>query len=538
MVIDDEYRYFVERTVRDMAAVVAELGDERACRTPDIPGANSAYALLTHCLGVIEYWAGEVNVGRDAHRNRAAEFTATGPVADLLDRTDRVLAQFALDVAAVAGRTDVARPDEAWARRRERPLSPSGVLLHVFQEVAQHLGQLEVIRDAMARAPQVPPFDPDMDWLRAKQGVKWTRPDPELIPAWIADMDFPIAPPIRAAITAMLDRGDLGYPEWLDNPLARAFAERMTRRFGWSPDPAHARPVADLIQAMHIVLSLATEPGDGIVAHLPNYPPFLAAIAETGRRLVPVRLVADGASWTEDEGALRAAAAQAKVLLLVNPHNPTGRAFTRAELEAIAAVADEHDLLVVSDEIHAELVHDPHEHVPFASLGPSIAARTVTLTSATKAYNIAGVRTAVGHVGPDWLRERWDGQPAAVFGLPSTLGIEATTAAWRDCDDWLAELREHLRAQRDHLAARVGQLDGISMRVPDAGYLAWLDCRQAELPADPAEYFRAHAGIELAPGPDYDPAATGWVRLNFATSRAVLDEVLDRVAAALAKRET
>jgi cysteine-S-conjugate beta-lyase len=526
---DEEYLYFVESAVRDMARIVSDLGDEQANTKPDIPGANTPFVLLTHCLGVIEYWAGQVNLGRDAHRDRAAEFVATGQVSDLRARTDRVLAQLAEDVAAAAGRTEVAAAADAWARKHERPLSPGGVLLHVYEECTQHLGQLEVIRDALRMRP--PPFDPPMEWLRAKRTVKWVRPGRDRIPAWVADMDFPVAPPIRAAITGMLDRGDLGYPDWSEKPLAAAFAYRMRHSFGWDADAAHVRPVSDLIQALQVLLDLATAPGDGVLAHLPNYPPFPAAIARMGRTLLPIQLVHDGDTWTWDHSALDRDAAAAHVLLLVNPQNPTGRSFTRAELQQLADVAEAHDLLVISDEIHAELVHEPHRHTAFAPLAPD---RTVTITSATKAYNIAGVRTAVVHLGPAWLRERWDAQPPDLYGTPSTIGVEATVAAWRECDDWLDGLRSHLRAQRDHLVDRVAKLPGVSMRVPDAGYLAWLDCTAADLPGEPATYFRESAGLELAPGPDYDPKASGWVRLNFATSRAVLDEILDRMAAALA----
>ena len=327
---DDDFLYFVEGAVRGMAGIVSDLGDELAVTKPDIPGANTPFALLTHCLGVIEYWAGQVNLGRDVKRDRDAEFVATGQVADLLRRTDDVLAQLAADVAAADSNAAPASPPQSWARGPRRQLDQAGVLMHVYEEVAQHHGQLEVLRDALRSGP--PAFAPPMSWLRDKRGVKWARPGPDLIPAWVADMDYPVAPPIRAAITGMLDRGDLGYPDWSQNPLADVFADRMKRRFGWHAAPEHVHLLADLIQALQVVLDLATEPGDGIVAHLPNYPPFPAAIATMRRRLVPVHLQPAGESWAWDRAVLEAAAADARVLLLVNPQNPTGRAFTRAEL--------------------------------------------------------------------------------------------------------------------------------------------------------------------------------------------------------------
>ncbi len=252
-----------------------------------------------------------------------------------------------------------------------------------------------------------------------------------------------------------------------------------------------------------------------------------------GRTLLPVQLEPVGESWTWDHARLATSLAgtDSGVLLLVNPQNPTGRAFERAELEAIAETAQRHDLLVISDEIHAELVHAPHRHIPFASLGPDVAARTVTVTSAGKAFNIAGLRTAVAHVGPAALRQVWDAQPPDLFGATNVLGIEATLAAWRGDDTWLSGLRTELRDRRDLLERRLSSLPGIRFRVPDASYLAWLDCRGTGL-LDPAAHFRA-AGVQLSPGPDFGPAGEGFARLNFATTEQVLTQIVDRIAGSL-----
>lgn len=381
-------------------------------------------------------------------------------------------------------------------------------------------------------------FDPPIEWLRAKRGVKWHRPGADTLPAWVADMDFPVAEPIVEAIRAVVDRGDLGYPDWPGHPLAHAFAARMEARHGWAPDPGHVRGITDLIQALQLVLHLATEPGDGVIAHVPNYPPFLATLSTMHRPLLAAPISAQGDTWRWDAERLRrdAARGRARVLLLVNPHNPSGRAFTRAELEQFAALADELDLLVVSDEIHAELVHDPARHIPFASLSPATARRTVTVTSATKAFNIAGLRTAVAHVGPPELRRRWDAEPPDLYGAVNVLGVEATLAAWRDGDDWLARLQAHLADRRDRVGKWVDGTDGVEWRPPEAGYLAWLDCAGLALPAPAGEWFRRHAAVELSAGPEFGPGNEGCVRLNFATSGAVLDEILARMTAALERR--
>lgn len=540
-VSSDEYLYFVERAVRGMAGILAELGDVRCCLRPDVPGANTAYGLLTHCLGVVEYWAGHLVAGRDIKRDRSAEFAAQGSAAELIARADAVLAQLAEDIAGADPRAPLRQEPDAWAEGPDRPLTQGAALLHLYEEVAQHHGQMQVLRDVLvASTAGRDAFAAPLPWLRGKRGVKWSRPGPELLPAWVADMDYPIAAPIREAILAVLDRGDLGYPNWPANPLAELFSERMARRFGWEPDPGHVRGMNDLIQALQVVLDLATAPGQAIVVHTPNYPPFLTAIPAMGRRLLPVPLLPSAGGWTWDHERLAAelAGADAAAMLLVNPQNPTGRVFTRAELESLAELAERHDLVVISDEIHADMAHPPHQHIPFASLSEEVAARTVTLTSATKAFNIAGVRTAIAHVGADAVRERWDAQPPDLYGVPSVLGVEATLAAWRHGDAWLDGLRTQLLDRRDRLASRLRELPGVGMRTPEGGYLAWLDCRAAGLAGEAADYFRERAGVELSRGSDFAPDARGYARLNFATTAEILDAILDQMAAALRVRPT
>jgi len=524
----EEHYWFVERALTGMLAIAEELGDARVNARPDLPGANSAYGLLTHCLGVVEYWAGHLVAGRPVERDRPAEFVATGTVARLRAAVADGLARYRDDLAAFEPAAPPRHTPNSEFLGPDQELTQNGVLLHVLEELAQHHGQLEVLRDALVRQrPVQPAFAPDLDWLTAKRGVKWHRPGPDVLPAWVADMDFPVAEPIRTAVVATLDRGDLGYPDWPDgpaHPLAEPFARRMAARFDWAPDPSHVRGLTDLIQGVQIVTELATRPGDGVVLAVPNYPPFLATFPRHGRRIVPLP-VEDGRLAFERVTD----ATDARLLLLVNPHNPTGRVFTRAELEEVAEFALRHDLVVVSDEIHADLAYDGHAHVPFASLGDEVAARTVTLTSATKAFNIAGLRCAVAHVGPAELRAQWDAQPPDLFGAPNVLGVEATRAAWEQGDPWLADVRAHLAEQRALLGARLADLP-VRYRPPEATYLAWLDW--PTLPGDAHAFFRS-AGVELSAGPEFG-GRPSQVRLNFATSTAVLDEILDRITAAVA----
>lgn len=379
--------------------------------------------------------------------------------------------------------------------------------------------------------------DLDIAWLRAKPGAKWSSVGADVLPAWVADMDFPAPAPVRAALTRFIAGADLGYPNWSGtSPLAGAFSDRMSRRFGWHPDPAHVREFTDIICGLQVVLHLVTEPDDAVAMHVPAYPPFLDALRRMRRRLVPIAMERGPTGWAfdPDEFADRARREGCGALILVNPHNPTGRVLTSAELTALAAVTVEHDLTVIADEVHADLVYDPHRHVPFASLGPEVAARTVTLTSATKAFNLAGIRCAVGHLGPAAVRDALAGQPRQLFGEVSVLGVEATLAAWRDGDGWLEEVRRRLDRNRRLLAADLtARLPELGVDPPEGTYLAWLDLRRLGLGVDPAAFLLDHARVQLMPGPVFGPGGEGFARLNFATSKTLLHELLDRVVAAL-----
>jgi cystathionine beta-lyase len=386
------------------------------------------------------------------------------------------------------------------------------------------------------------PFQPeilDPSRLEGRLSEKWQRYGPGVLPAWVAEMDYPIASAIRAVIERALDHDDFGYPAGRHARLVpEAFAERMWRRFGWRAEPDHVVVLSDVVQGLYIALLAYTAPGDGIVIQTPIYPPFLISVKDTGRRPVICPLSDQGDRLGIDFDALRAASADAKVLMLCHPHNPSGRVFTRAELEALAALAIERDWLILSDEIHADLAHPGHPFIPFAALGPEAAERTVTLSSATKAFNIAGLRCAVAHFGTRELKARFDGAlPEHVRGGIGILGQHCTVAAWRECDDWLAHVSSLLDQQRQTLVTALrSELPEARVYLPEATYLAWLDLSALALEPTPAEFFRRHARVALSDGSYFGPGFERHARLNFATSPAILKQILQRMNAAVRAR--
>jgi cysteine-S-conjugate beta-lyase len=371
--------------------------------------------------------------------------------------------------------------------------------------------------------------------LRQRTGEKWQQYPPDVLALWVADMDYPIAEPIRRRLQRALDVGDLGYPlHPQPTRLPALYAERAQQRYGWAVEPRRVELISEVVQGMHVALTQFSAPGDGVIVQTPIYPPFLSAVKGQGRRLLenPLRETAEG--YALDLDGLAALASQARVLMLCNPHNPTGRVFRRDELDAIVRIAIEHDLLVVADEIHADLVYRGGRHVPFASLSPEAEARTLTLTAGSKAFNIAGLRCALAVFGSDALKRGFVGFDRHLRGGLGGLGILALEAAWSHADPWLAEVLAYLEANRDFVADFVRrELPGVRHFAPQGTYLAWLDCRALQLAPSPQRFFLERAKVGLSDGPTFGAPGEGFVRLNFATSRAILERALAQMAEAL-----
>jgi cystathionine beta-lyase len=407
------------------------------------------------------------------------------------------------------------------------------------QQRSQALATIE----AWLRNPPAQLDDLDVALLKTRLGEKWNTYSEEILPAWVAEMDFPLAEPIRVVLERAVDRWDVGYPiDPRETGLRECFAERMQRLYGWQPDPERVEILSDVVQGLYLGVLAYSEPGDGAIVQSSIYPPFLDSVRETGRRLIEHRAAspaADELGYELDPDRLRESADdRTRLLLLCNPHNPSGRVFRRNELEGLAELACERDWIVLADEIHQDLLFDGHQHIPFATLSEDAAARTVTLTSATKAFNIPGLRCSVAHFGSADLQSRFNKVvPRHTRGGLGQLGLTATIAAWRHADPWLEEVRSYLEANRNFLAAFVAQeLPEVAFRPPESTYLAWLDCGALELEPSPARFFYQHANVALSDGRNFGWGGGGWARLNFATSRSLLAEILETMAKSIRSR--
>ena len=375
-------------------------------------------------------------------------------------------------------------------------------------------------------------FDVPLDELRRRQSYKWRAFAPDVIPAFVAEMDFATATAVVAALEEALEIGDTGYA-WNDPALGGAFARFAQMRYGWAPDPANVAAIPDVMAGVVEVLRLICRPGDGVVVNTPVYPPFFTHIEEAGCRVVEAPLVRSGARHELDDASLDRALSDARVYLLCNPHNPTGRVFTPAELERVATLAERRGVVVLADEIHAPLVLPGAVHTPFLSLGHPAVARSLAFVSASKAWNLPGLKCAQLVAAPT-MRHVIERLSEDFTFRTGHLGVLASIAAYRHGGDWLDNLLDVLDGNRALMRRLLADLlPSVVYDPPEGGYLGWLDCSALDLSPDPATAFLERGRVAVRAGPDFGTGGEGFVRVTMGTPPSLLTQIVERMALAV-----
>jgi cystathionine beta-lyase len=374
------------------------------------------------------------------------------------------------------------------------------------------------------------PFDfdhpPDR---RGGDSAKWNRyAGRDVLPLWVADMDFAVPPAVKDALHRRVEHGVFGYAEpWPS--LVESVVEHLEREYAWAIEPAWMVWLPGLVTGLNVACRAV---GGAAFTATPIYPPFLTA----PERLATAPLRRGEARWEWDLDAVEAALGpEVRLFLLCHPHNPVGRAWDEGELRALDALAERRGLVVCSDEIHCGLVLDGRRHRPYATLSPEAARRSITLMAPSKTFNVPGLGCAFAVVPDPTLRRSFRRAMAGIVPHVNVLGLVACEAALRDGAAWHRALLEYLRGNRDRVLEAVGALPALRTTPVEATYLAWIDARGAGLP-DPHRHLEA-AGVGLSAGRDFGARGLydGFVRLNFACSRAVLDEALRRIRVAVAR---
>lgn len=375
---------------------------------------------------------------------------------------------------------------------------------------------------------------PDVAELRSRGGVKWTA-FPEAIGAFVAEMDFGLAPVIREALHREVDLARTGYlPRAAATDLAEATAAWAAERYGWAVDPARVQPIADVLAGLDLVLRRYADPARPVVVATPAYMPFLRIPQLSGRPIVEVPSIeVDGRYALDLDGIAAAFAAGADTFVLCNPWNPTGRVLEREELVALSEVVDRAGARVFADEIHAPLTLGEHRHIPYASVNEVAAGHTITALSASKAFNLPGLKCAQLVFSNEADAQRYEEVAGLVSHGASGFGVTANTVAYREGGPWLDAVRGYLDESSREFGRRLAErLPRVGYRAPEGTYIGWLDVRALELGDRPADVIRERAGVALTDGADCGSAGAGFVRVILGTPRPVLDEIVDRLGRA------
>lgn len=381
---------------------------------------------------------------------------------------------------------------------------------------------------------------------RDTNSAKWNMYPPDVLPMWIADMDFATPEPIRLALHQAIERGVLGY-EFATRQLRQTVANRMERLYGWQVDPDWVVETTGMVNGFNIAARTYCNPSDGVLIQTPVYHMFYGIYKNIGLTQQTAQF-----SFTSEGGVLKSHLdlgvfarafhmnnARTRMFLLCHPHNPTGQVFSRDELSKMAELCLQNDAVIVSDEIHSELILDGSKHMPTAMLSPEIAEKSVTLIAPSKAFNIAGLFCSFAIIPNDGLREKFKKTSESMTGHPSSLGLIAAEAAFSGaCDDWLAELRIYLKENRDFVIGCLREnFPEAKFTIPSATYLHWLDfggyVEARQITGSPFKFFLEQAKVALSDGGEFGEGFENFIRLNFGAPRLLVEQALSRMKLAL-----
>jgi cystathionine beta-lyase len=380
-------------------------------------------------------------------------------------------------------------------------------------------------------------FDDNPD-RHQTESLKWQTYDPDIIPMWVADMDFRSPEPVIQALVKRVQHGVYGYPAGVHaSPdelpgLRQAVLEHLSYHHHWEVEPEALIFLPGVVTAFNLASLAYAAPDGGVLVQTPVYPPMLIAAKSTGAVSQEMELtrLADGSYIIDWEAFEAAFTTETRMFLLCNPHNPVGRVFHRKELERMAEICLRKRAILCSDEIHCDLIYPGHRHIPIASLDREIAEQTITLVAPSKTFNLAGLQCSIAIIQNSELRKRFLAARKGLVPWVNLMGLVAAEAAYRSGGEWLEQLLVYLQGNRDLLVETVHhELPGIEIAAPEGTYLAWLDCRKASLPDGPYQYFIKQAGVAFNDGATFGKGGEGFIRFNFGCSRNLLIEVLKRM---------
>jgi len=364
--------------------------------------------------------------------------------------------------------------------------------------------------------------------------IKWQRYGNEVIPLWVADMDFVSPEPIVKALHERVDHRVFGYAGPGDE-LISVIKERLKRLYGWDVLAEHIIFVPGVVTGLNLAFHLFADPGDGVLVQPPVYSHFITDPVIRGRTLVDPPLIKKGGTYEIDFDAFeKTITTRTRIYVLCNPHNPVGRVFRTDELERLADICTRHNILICADEIHCDLLYPGYQHIPIATLGNEVAERTITFMSPSKTFNLAGLKCSFAVITNPLLRKAWVRGSEGLIPHVNIMGLTAALAGFKDGQDWLDQCLSYLTSNRDFLVEYVREkLPSISMTCMEGTYLAWLDCTKSGIRGNPFYFFLREGKVALNDGAECGKGGEGFVRLNFACPRKTLVDALERMTGAL-----